>query len=107
MIPVIRIINEFPINSNGKVDINKLKEEIQLKDKIIDIIVKACGDESVRSNLDVDLIEKDMLDSLALINLISMLEDEFDIEIQPTTINPNTWKSVNKIIDLVENIKGE
>lgn len=28
MIPVIRIINEFPINSNGKVDINKLKEEI-------------------------------------------------------------------------------
>ena len=48
-----------------------------------------------------------MLDSLALINLISMLEDEFDIEILPTTINPNTWKSVNKIIDLVENIKGE
>ena len=78
-----------------------------MKDKIIDIIVKACGDESVRSNLDVDLIEKDMLDSLALINLISMLEDEFEIEIQPTTINPNTWKSVNKIIDLVENIKGE
>ena len=78
-----------------------------MKDKIIDIIVKVCGDESVISNLDVDLIEKDMLDSLALINLISMLEDEFDIEIQPTTINPNTWKSVNKIIDLVENIKGE
>ena len=33
-----------------------------------------------------------------------MLNDEFNIEIQPTQVKPDTWRSVDKISDLVQNL---
>lgn len=74
-----------------------------MEDKIIDIIAEVCGDDTIKDNIDIDLMETDLLDSLAFLNLISKLEDEFDIELQPTQIPPNTWKSVSAIIELVKN----
>lgn len=73
-----------------------------MEDKIIDLIVEVCEDESIRSNLDIDLIETNILDSLAFITLISRLEDEFDIEIQPTQTNLDVWRSIKSIIELVK-----
>jgi len=77
-----------------------------MEDKIIDIIVEICEDESIRDNLEIDLIENELLDSLAFINLLSRLEEEFDIEIQPTQISADTWRSVESIIELVESYIG-
>ena len=73
-----------------------------MEDKIIDIIVEVCQEETIRDNLDVDLIENDFLDSLGFITLMARLEEEFDIEIQPTQIEPQTWRHVNSIIELVK-----
>ena len=54
-----------------------------MEKKIIDIIIEVCGDESLRDNIEtIDLLENDILDSLAFITLISRLEEEFNIEIQ-------------------------
>ena len=77
-----------------------------MEDKIIDIIVEICEDESIRDNLEIDLIENELLDSLAFITLLSRLEEEFDIEIQPTQISGDTWRSVKSIIELVESYIG-
>lgn len=55
-----------------------------MKDKIIDIIEEVSGYEELRTNLDIDLLKNEILDSLAFIELISTLNDEFNIEIQPT-----------------------
>lgn len=76
-----------------------------MEDKIIDIIVEICEDESIRDNLKIDLIENELLDSLAFITLLSRLEEEFDIEIQPTQISADTWRSVEAIIELVKSYK--
>ena len=76
-----------------------------MEDKIIDIIVEVCQDETLRDNLDVDLIENDILDSLAFITLMSRLEEEFNIEIQPTQIDSKTWRHVDSIIELIKNYK--
>ncbi len=76
-----------------------------MENKIIDIIVEVCEDETIRDNLDIDLLESDLLDSLAFITLISRLEEEFNVEIQPTQINPNTWRSINSIIELLKSYK--
>ena len=76
-----------------------------MEDKIIDIIIEVCEDESLRDNIkEIDLLEDDILDSLAFINLMSRLEEEFNIEIQPTQISPDTWKSVSSIADLVKKL---
>ena len=73
-----------------------------MENKIINIIAEICENETIKDNLDIDLIENGILDSLALINLISRLEEEFDIEIQPTQVKPDTWRKINSIIELVK-----
>lgn len=72
-----------------------------MKEKIIEIIRELTGFEDIE---DVDLIENNILDSLAFIELISELEDEFDIEIQPTQVSSDTWRSVESIVELVEDL---
>lgn len=76
-----------------------------MEKKIIEILVEVCGDEKIKENRDIDLIENDILDSLAFIELISRLEEDFDIEIQPTQVNPNSWRTVKSIVELVKSYK--
>ncbi len=75
-----------------------------MKEKIIDIIIRLTEYEDLRNNPNVNLIEEDILDSLAFIELIEELENEFDIDIQPTQIPNDTWNSVNNIVEMVENL---
>lgn len=75
-----------------------------MEDRVVDIIVEICENETIRENKEIDLIENELLDSLAFITLISRLEEEFDIEIQPTQVKPDTWRSIYSIIDLVKAI---
>ena len=77
---------------------------MNMKDKIIDIIIRITGYEELRDCPDADLIDEGILDSLAFINLIVSLEDEFGIEIQPTQIPGSTWRSVDLITGLVERL---
>lgn len=76
-----------------------------MEDKVIDIIVEISENYEVRNNLEIDLIENEIIDSLGFINLISRLEEEFDIEIQPTQVKPETWRSVSSIVELIKSYK--
>lgn len=73
-----------------------------MEDRVINIIAEICENEAIKDNLDIDLIENEILDSLAFITLISRLEEEFDIEIQPTQVKPDTWRNINSIIELIK-----
>lgn len=76
-----------------------------MENKIIDIIEKVTNYRNLRENLEIDLLESEILDSLAFIELITELEDEFDIEIQVTQAPSDTWKNVKNIQNYVEKIK--
>ena len=41
------------------------------------------------------------------IELINALNDEFDIEIQPTQVKPTTWRTVKGIVQMVEELQNE
>ena len=73
-----------------------------MKEKIIDIIIRLTGYEDLRDNLNVNLIEDYILDSLAFIELMAELENEFDIEIQPTQVPNDTWNSIDNIVKMVK-----
>ena len=103
MCPIIKIVNEFPLNRNGKCDKKKLMEEYcYMEEKVIVIIERVTDFKELSNNLEIDLIENEILDSLAFIELMTELEEEFDIEIQPTQVSPDTWRSVKTIIELVK-----
>jgi len=72
-----------------------------MKEKIIDIIIKLTGYDELKNNQNINLIKEDILDSLAFIELIEKLEDEFNIEIQPTQIPKDTWNNVDNIAKMV------
>ena len=77
----------------------------KMEEKIIAIIENLTGYTKLKENRDIDLLENEILDSLAFIELITTLEEEFDIEIQPTQVESNTWRNIKKISDLVEKLK--
>lgn len=73
-----------------------------MKEEVLEIIIKLTGYEDLRNNINIDLIEEDILDSLAFIQLISELEERYNIEIQPTQVSVDTWKSVDRIVEMVK-----
>lgn len=76
-----------------------------MEEKIIEIIENLTGYDKLKENVDIDLLENEILDSLAFIELMTILEEKFNIEIQPTQVDPNTWRSVKKIVELVEELQ--
>ena len=50
------------------------------------------------------LISNDIIDSLAFINLIDQLSMEFGIEIQPTQVTADTWRTVKSITQMVNDL---
>lgn len=69
-----------------------------MKNRIIEIIEDLTEFKELNKNPDIDLIENEILDSLAFIELIVKLNEEFNIEIQPTQVKPDTWRSIEKIV---------
>lgn len=63
------------------------------------ILYEICEDENV-CNSDFDLIESGLLDSLAMIELFTKLEDE-GVEIQPTRIDRKKLRTPRGIEEIV------
>ena len=76
-----------------------------MEERIIEIIENLTGFKNLKDNKDIDLLENEILDSLAFIELITNLEEEFDIEIQPTQVSPDTWRKIENIVKMVEDLK--
>lgn len=56
-------------------------------------------------DLDTDLFEKGLLDSLGIANIIVRLEDKYRIEISPEDIIPENFVTVNSMVLLLKKYK--
>ena len=72
--------------------------------RVLQIVIEETGCEELRDNPDMDLISNDIIDSLAFINLIDILDMEFSIDIQPTQVTSDTWRTVAKITEMVNEL---
>lgn len=91
MLPVYR-----PMQGEDK----KMNKE-DLKAKMLDLLEDVCGDPAVRDHLDDDLFELGLLDSMAAIELLVSIEDEFGVSIAPTEVERSEMNTANKIVDQV------
>ena len=73
-----------------------------MKEKVLDLLEEVWEDDIVREELDLDLFEEDILDSLGFAELLAMIEDELGIVIAPSEVVRNQVNTANKIIALVE-----
>ena len=51
---------------------------------------------------DYPLLEKQVVDSLGMITLISLLEEEFDVEIDDRDVVPSNFRTIKDISALIE-----
>ena len=72
------------------------------KSKVLEILVELTGEDALFDNSGIDLIESGILDSFTYSELLYSLEDEFGIEIQPTQVESDVWRSIERIALLVD-----
>ena len=73
-----------------------------MKEKLLNIIEELCEDNAVRENLDMDLLEEGMIDSLGIVELIVAIEEGFGITISPSEYDKEDLATVNKILHILE-----
>ena len=76
-----------------------------MKEKVLGLVEEVCDDDVVREDLDMDLFEEELMDSLAFAELLAMIEDELGVVISPSEVVRSQVNTANKIIALVEEKK--
>lgn len=73
-----------------------------LKELALDIMEAACETDEVREDLDLDLFEAGLIDSLAAVVVLVELEERTGIKLQPTDMEREDISTVNHFIDFLE-----
>ena len=72
-----------------------------MEEKLLDILEEICGDEIVKEDRDINLIEEDLMDSLDFTELIVAIEENFGVVIAPSEVTREESDTPNKIIEVV------
>lgn len=73
-----------------------------MEDKIFDMLEEICGDDIVRTNPDINLLDEDLIDSLDYVDLLVNIENEFGIIMSPSEFTREEMDTPAKIISQVK-----
>jgi acyl carrier protein len=73
--------------------------------QILQTLRQYFGDELGANDLGPDdpLLSRGLLDSLAIVKLLSFIEDEFDVEIADADFDPENFETLSSITKLIAN----
>lgn len=71
-------------------------------DQVLAILGEIAEQDDLAEELDVRLYDEHMLDSLKTVELILAFNEAFDIEIAPTSFEPEQWATPRRIVAFVE-----
>ena len=73
----------------------------EIESRVLEMLEEICDGEAVREERDVDLFEAGLLDSLAAIEVLVGIEENFGVEIAPTAVERKEMNTANKIIEQI------
>jgi D-alanine--poly(phosphoribitol) ligase subunit 2 len=73
-----------------------------LKELALEILENACETDEIREDLDLDLFEAGLMDSMASVAVLLELEEKCSISLQPTDIDKEDISTVNNFIHFLE-----
>lgn len=79
---------------------------MMIKEQILEMLEEICEDEVVREDLDINLKEEGLMDSLAFVEMLVRIEEIFGISIAPTEVTYEEIDTPNKVISYIENRLG-
>ena len=73
-----------------------------IKEQILEMLEEICEDEVVREDLDINLKEEGLMDSLAFVEMLVRIEENFGLSIAPTEVTYEEIDTPNKVISYIE-----
>ncbi|NTW29264.1 MAG: D-alanine--poly(phosphoribitol) ligase subunit DltC [Coriobacteriia bacterium] len=74
----------------------------EVENTVLALLIDICGEPEIENERDADLFELGLLDSMAAVELLVAIEENFGVEIAPTEVQREEMNTVNKIIFQVE-----
>ena len=75
---------------------------VNIEEKVLGMLEDICDDDAVREERDIDLFDAGLLDSMAAIELLVAMEEDFGVQIAPTAVDRDEMNTANKIIHQIE-----
>ena len=75
---------------------------MDIRESVIEIFEEVLGSDEIRDNQDLDMFENEMLDSLAIIEVLLGIEDKLDLSLQPTDLERKDMATVNHLVDFLK-----
>ena len=72
-----------------------------MEEKVLYLLVDLCGDEIVRENPDINLLDEELIDSLDYTELLVNIEEAFGIVMSPSEFTREQMDTPAKIIEQV------
>ncbi|WP_294372779.1 D-alanine--poly(phosphoribitol) ligase subunit DltC [uncultured Clostridium sp.] len=76
-----------------------------MKEKVLEIFIDVTGNDEIAEDLDLNLFDAGLLDSLAIIEVLLQIEEKLGIKLQPTDLEREDMSTVNKMTAFLENRK--
>ena len=76
-----------------------------IKEQVLEMLEEICEDEGVREDLDINMKEEGLMDSLAFVEMLVKIEEIFGLSIAPTEVTYEEIDTPNKVISYIENRK--
>ena len=76
-----------------------------IKEQVLEMLEEICEDEVVREDLDINMKEEGLMDSLAFVEMLVKIEEIFGLSIAPTEVTNEEIDTPNKVISYIENRK--
>ena len=76
-----------------------------MKEQVLEMLEEICEDEVVREDLDINMKEEGLMDSLAFVEMLVKIEEIFGLSIAPTEVTYEEIDTPNKVVSYIENRK--
>lgn len=73
-----------------------------MKEEILELLAEICESDEVKDDLEMELFESGLMDSLGFAEFLVELEEQFDIVIAPSEVERQDIDTPEKILELVE-----
>ena len=76
-----------------------------IKEEVLDMLEEICEEDVVREDLDINMKEEGLMDSLAFVEMLVRIEEIFGLSVAPTEVTYEEIDTPNKVITYIENRK--
>ena len=80
--------------------------KVEIKNYILSYLRNEAKKKKIKINFNFkkeDFFDKELIDSLSFLDLISFLEKKLDVEIDLSDVNPNNLTKVDKLTNIIHN----